>query len=462
MSPAAPAGANTTSRVRVVLYAAAAAALLGAGFVYGYFAHRNSLFPAPLIRRWSEPARLEALADMPPGRWNRVAAAGAGELADEIDELRAIGYLSGSSAAPDASGVLLHDPDAAAGGLNLYTSGHAPEAILMDMDGAVLHRWRREFGEVWPPESFADRPGYFEVDYWRRAHLFPDGSLLAIYEGFGIVKLDRDANLLWSYPRADAASLLGEPGAHHDMFVADDGRIWVLTRRAHVLERVNPGWPILEDFITVLSPAGEPLETFSLLEAFERSPFKTLLGRIAERGDIFHTNTIEIFDGRHAERSSIFARGNALISLRELNVIAIVDTRAHEVVWAITGLARRQHQPTLLDNGNMLLFDNFFNATASRVIELDPLSQQIVWAWPPDPAADFFSATCGSNQRLANGNTLITETDRGRSVEVDAAGNIVWEFLNPQRAGDDDELIASLFEVVRLPADYAGGWLESR
>ncbi|HEX9698530.1 MAG TPA: hypothetical protein VGD06_03635 [Acidobacteriota bacterium] len=32
---------------------------------------------------------------------------------------------------------------------------------------------------------------------------------------------------------------------------------------------------------------------------------------------------------------------------------------------------------------------------------------------------------------MPNGNTLITETDRGRAIEVDAAGEIVWELVNP-------------------------------
>ena len=485
------------------LYGIAAVLLLGAGFVYGYLAHRNGIFPAPLIRRLSEGPR-EPLGERPPGRWNRVElpAALTPGLQEEIERLRAIGYLSGSDAAPAAGGVTVHRVADAWAGLNLYTSGHAPEAILMDMDGSVLHTWSKELDEVWPPGSEATRrSGYFEVDYWRRAHLFENGDLLAIYEGFGIIKLDRDSNLLWSWPRADGAGGeggrdtggeggddagarvakgaggergrdTGEPfgghgetagqdelGAHHDLFVNAEGMISVLTRRAGIVARINPGWPILEDFITVLTPDGEPVASLSLLEAFERSPFAPLLMGMADRGDLFHTNTLEIFDGRHAERAPIFKKGNALISLRELNTIAIVDTEAGEVVWAIAGMAARQHQPTLLDGGNMLLFDNLGNDGRSRVIELDPLTQQIVWEYPGGAPADLFSETCGSNQRLPNGNTLITETDRGRAIEVDAAGEIVWEFFNPQRAGEQDELIASLFEVVRLPRDFAA-WLE--
>ncbi|HHX77017.1 MAG TPA: hypothetical protein GX697_01515, partial [Firmicutes bacterium] len=42
-----------------------------------------------------------------------------------------------------------------------------------------------------------------------------------------------------------------------------------------------------------------------------------------------------------------------------------------------------------------------------------------------------FSDRCSSADRLPNGNTLITETIRGRVIEVTPDREIVWEFLNP-------------------------------
>jgi hypothetical protein len=57
---------------------------------------------------------------------------------------------------------------------------------------------------------------------------------------------------------------------------------------------------------------------------------------------------------------------------------------------------------------------------------------------------------------------LITESDAGRAFEVTRAGEIVWEFYNPHRAGDDGEYIATLFEVVRLPESFPVDWLEQR
>jgi len=62
--------------------------------------------------------------------------------------------------------------------------------------------------------------------------------------------------------------------------------------------------------------------------------------------------------------------------------------------------------------------------------------------------------TCGAADRLPNGNTLITESDGGRAFEVTQQAEVVWEFYNPHRAGDNREFIATLFEVIRLPSSF--------
>ncbi|MBW2291325.1 MAG: hypothetical protein JRG94_03340 [Deltaproteobacteria bacterium] len=45
--------------------------------------------------------------------------------------------------------------------------------------------------------------------------------MLAIYEGMGLVKLDKDSNVIWS----------SDLKAHHDLEVQNDGDIYVLTRK---------------------------------------------------------------------------------------------------------------------------------------------------------------------------------------------------------------------------------------
>ena len=119
-----------------------------------------------------------------------------------------------------------------------------------------------------------------------------------------------------------------------------------------------------------------------------------------------------------------------------------------------------QHDPKVIPNGNLLLFDNRGRGNASSVLELDPLTGETVWEYHGTPEAPFFSLTCGTAERLPNGNTLVTESDSGRAFEVTRAGEIVWEFWNPQRAGENGEYIATLFEVVRLPPEFPLDWLE--
>ncbi len=76
-----------------------------------------------------------------------------------------------------------------------------------------------------------------------------------------------------------------------------------------------------------------------------------------------------------------------------------------------------------------------------------------------DEDSPFYSPSCGTAERLPNGNTLITESDGGRAFEVTPDQEIVWEFYNPHRAEGDDSLIATLFEVVRLSEDFPTAWI---
>ena len=402
-----------------------------------------------------DPGSEAAQPPPPPGRWRRApspetpAGLSAEQLA-QIEDLEAIGYLSGSAAASNRVGVTVLDSERAYPGLNLVVSGHAPEAHLMDMEGRILHRWSRTFDSIWP-QLKVTRKVRKNGHMWRRAHLYPDGDLLAIFEGIGLVRLDRASGVDWAF---------GE-SAHHDVDVGPEGRIYVLTRSARLVPRFHPSNPILEDFVTVLSPEGEVLRRVSVLAALADSPFASTLDRARDTGgDILHTNTVELLDGGQAHRSGAFRRGNVLVSMRNVDLLAILDLEREEAVWALTGAWRAQHQPVLLDSGTMLLFDNAVGRPGgSRVLEIDPLGGEVVWSYEAGADGRFFSRCCGSNQRLPNGNTLIIETDHGRAFEVTADGAIVWEYLSPFRTGREGELVASLFDVVRIePGDLEGEW----
>jgi len=386
------------------------------------------------------------------GRWRPLRTAGpdaalTAEQRAQIAQLEAIGYLAGSAPARESRGVTRHDASPAFRGLNFYTSGHAPVAVLTDMAGTVLHTWRKAFREVWP--NYPVKDSHFGIPYWRRACLFENGDVLAIFEGLGIIKVDKDSRLVWANPCH----------AHHDIEVIDNGDIYVLGREAHVVDFVDMKRPILEDYVVVLDAEGNEKKRVSVLQALEYSRFRGLRPAApGGNGDIFHTNTLEVLNGAAAQRNPVFRAGNVLLSLLMLDAIAVLDMEQERIVWAKRGTFRRQHDPQILANGNLLLFDNRGLPMRSRILEFDPADMSLVWSYAGTEAEPFYSHACGVCQRLPNGNTLITETDNGRAFEVTQDGEVVWEFHNPERAGEDQEYIAALFEVNRLPADFPIAW----
>jgi len=376
------------------------------------------------------------------------------EQAREIERLLSIGYLSGSHPAPPRSGVTIYNRELTYEGLNFYNSGEMPSAVLMDMQGRVLHKWAYSYIDAWTQSP--SRPELRESPngswFWRRAHVFENGDVLAVFEALAIIKLDVHSNLLW----------VNFGGFHHDLDVMPDGRIFVLTRDAHIVPWYNPDDPVLEDYIAVLDSGGRELDRVSILGAIAGSRFASALDVAEPRGDILHSNTIEVLDGRLASRIPAFREGNVLVTVRELDLVVVIDMGSGLVVWAAQGHWDAPHQATVLENGHLMIFDNRGNEGASRVVEFDPVTLETVWEYKGEQPDDFHSNECGSNHRLPNGNTLIVETDRGTAFEVTPDGEIVWKYVNPAQAGDNLEFIASLFEVVRLPPDFGADWTRWR
>ncbi len=421
-------------------------------------------------------------ADAPPGRWANDSrrrherrraeqqldgvpdGAPDSDLNDEqleaLRRLESIGYATSQGEAGSGPvGVVKHLPQRASPGLNLVLSGHAPVAALIDMDGRLLHRWRCRFDQAFPGRTEAE--GLHDNGnrkYWRRVRILPEGDLLVIFEGLGLVRLDHASQVRWAWAG----------GAHHDVDVTPDGRIVLLTREARLDPELHPTEPVLEDFVVQFDADGRELASLSVLGS--------LLNLIDERrasadetftmegidtgGDVLHTNTIQYIDAALGAASSVADEGDVLVSMRELDRLAVIDLESGQMTWTARGPWRAQHEPVLLADGNMLLFDNKGHENRSSVLEFDPVTQEIAWSYGKERPLAFYSATCGSAQRLANGNTLITESDQGRAFEIDRDHLVVWDYQTPFRAGPQDELIATLFEVVRLGPEFPTDWMD--
>jgi len=371
----------------------------------------------------------------------------------------------------DKRGVTIHDHERAQSGLTLYTSSHDQRAFLISMEGDVIHEWHLPFSAIWDETAAAKKPWPDSFVIWDDIHLFPNGDLLAIYVGigdtpwgYGLVKMDKDSQVVWKYLER----------AHHDLDIAGDGKIYLLTHelrfdKIETAQHLVP--PRVDDYVVVLSPDGKELKKVSVLDALVKSPYGRLLIRIpwyatgeARNGDFTHANAVDLIRPETAAHLPFAKDGQVLVSLRELDMIALLDLDREEIVWALRGPWLGQHDPDVLPNGHILLFDNAGNygdGGQSRVIEFDPRTLEIVWSYAGDAQNPFESIVRSGQERLSNGNTLITESDGGRLLEVAPDGTIVWEYVNPVRVGDEDELIPIMSRGRRIdPASLDPGFLE--
>jgi hypothetical protein len=384
--------------------------------------------------------------------------------ADLVEQLSAIGYLAGSERAYDSQGVTRHDPHRVAPGLNLITSGHGPVALLMDMDGQVLHEWRAEFAQVFPDHPRSERAKEPRRNFWRDALLLPNGDILVIWELFGLFKLDRDSRVLWAVP---------EP-AHHELQLSESGEIVHLQAKRKMIPEIAEKRAV-EDFVIVRDGGGQELRRLAMSDALRNVHWlrlrKAFWARSKERGygldeksiyDPFHTNSLWLLSPAEAARlGGPFRAGDALVSMAMLDTIAIVDMEKGVTRWSQQGPFGMQHGPRPTPDGGIILFNNFLTAERSSVLTLDPRTRRVTAEYTGPKSEPLHSRRSGRVQLLPNGNTLVVETDRGRALEVAEDGEAVWEYRSPYRVGEREDRVASLYSLERVSDDQVS-WLDSK
>jgi len=367
------------------------------------------------------------------------------------------------------AGVTIHDEDRAFAGYTFHTSGDQSGAVLLDMRGEPVHEWQASFRDVWPSPSHVASPVPASNISWRRAHLYPDGSLLALFTGagdspwgYGMAKLDVDSEVVWRYSER----------THHDVDVTDR-RIYTLAHQfdsshTELSEKYHHiATTFLEDFLVVLSHDGTERRRISILDAFLESPHASTLAR-SPRGhpwDPLHTNAVEYIDERFARHHDFAEAGQVMLSFRVLDAVAILDLDREQIVWTLRGSWGGQHDPDLLENGNLLLFDNLGgdpSAGRTRILEVDPTDGSVVWSYEGTEQKPLSTRLRGSQDPLPNGNVLITESHRGRILEVTRDGSVVWEYYHPVRERRDGSTYLPVVTWARrVSADYVSSFVET-
>ena len=317
-------------------------------------------------------------------------------------------------------------------------------AYLLDMRANVVHRW-----------ELAHRPG----DY---GYLLESGNLLISGhtdqgplhiggKGGVLTELDWAGNKVWEYV---------DDTLHHDFCRMANRNTMVLGWEKvpiDVANRVKGGKPGTEpeiglwsDYFREVTPEGETAWEWHAYQNLD--PEEDAICPLHRRDEWTHTNTCEVLPD-----------GNVLTSYRLLDTVAIIDKSSGKFIWKWgRDQLGHQHDPTLLDNGNILIFDNGWHSMTaptpgSRIIEVEPNSGEIRWEYKTKPGWDFFSAFISGAQRLPNGNTLVCEGMTGRVFEITYEGEMVWEYVNPFFGYDERFGHANrLFRAYRYGPDFPG------
>jgi hypothetical protein len=385
-----------------------------------------------------------AAAGLASWRWLAGDASPEGARADGelLAQLHSLGYLDSAELAPGEAklqGVTLEIPERSQPGVNLFLASGRSEARLIDASGRALHVWSLE----------ASRSG------WHHVELAPDGTLYAIRRDGDLFALDARSRVLWRRPL----------GAHHDLALLPSGEIAVLRSVFIEVPYQGRALPLVDDRVAVLSPGGELLREISLHRLFGARIPAERLAQIAShppehwrerahpprRGvDVFHTNSVEVLE---ADVPGLGRRGDFLLSIRELDLLAVVDPGGEQVRWSWgEGELESQHAASVTRDGNVLVFDNGIRRGFSRVLEIDPASRRIVWERRGDPPGSFFSRRMGACQALANGNRLVTSSEQGTVFEITREGERVWEFWTPDVDAQRSRR-ATLYRMTRYPAE---------
>ncbi len=216
-------------------------------------------------------------------------------------------------------------------------------------------------------------------------------------------------------------------------------------------------------------------------------------------GDLLHINCMsELGPNKWFDQGDKrFKPNNIIFDSREANFLAIIDRETGKIVWKIgpdfindenakeIGNIIGPHMTHMVPQGlpgagNILVFDNGGAAgygapdensrqgqktiirDYSRVLEINPMTKQIVWQYGPKEANKipyvnsnhFYSPLTSGAQRLPNGNTLITIGMDGRIIEVTKSGEIVWEYVSPYVSQFSFAGLRDLYRAYRYPYDY--------
>jgi hypothetical protein len=331
---------------------------------------------------------------------------------------------------------------------------------LIDARGNVLNHWRVDPSQLWPRsphDDLASGSKNHKLNYIHGAALLDGGDVVFNIEHLGLVRMSPDGHVVWKLPRR----------THHAVTPDEHGNLWVCGMRfiedpADVRRRF-PGLiaPVCEDCAMLVSPDGQVLREFSVLEALFARGAQRLIWRIGHTRvrDVLHLNDVEALPTAIADQYPTLSAGDLVVSMRNICTVAVLDGQTGRIKWLDSDTFIRQHDPDFIGDGWVRVLDNNTDASpdgrwlgGSRIVDIRPHTGERRVVYPTGSRSRFYTRTSGKSQTLPNGHLLITETRAGRAFQVDPRGRCVWQWVQAPWP-DDPSRVAEVMAATRYEVD---------
>lgn len=227
---------------------------------------------------------------------------------------------------------------------------------------------------------------------------------------------------------------------HHAVEPDDDGAVWLSSKfDPPSLPGVSPRH-FRDDAITQVSADGETAFKRSVSALFlDKGMKRYVYGRGGRTDNPIHLNDVQPVPGD----GPYWKRGDVFLSIRNQSMIVLYRPSTDEILWWQEGPWSHQHDVDVLDDHRISVFDNrMYNTwplpeveghSGITVYDFDTGETSRPWE-APLAALDFTSETEGLHTVRPNGNLFLEEQNRGRLLELDPDGAVIWGYVN--RAGD--------------------------
>ena len=358
------------------------------------------------------------------------------------------------------TGVTFYNPLKTSGGYTLFSpigtsySSNKFDVWLIDMEGHIVNRWQMPFeaglhGFLLPNGNliYAAMPEDVHAKY----------SMPFSFTGFGgqIIEADWDGNVIRT---------IDCPRQSHDFLVMPNGHILYITygdENGIVPDELAAKWKG-----GISEGAKDKIYGDNIYEIDENG--KTVWEWISYKHmdpEIDAICPLEFREQWHFNTVFLSRDGNILVSPRHLNEVFKIEYPSGKIIgrWG-KGEVFHQHDVREIDNGNLLIFDNGTHRhndgpEYSRVVEIDPATDKVVWQYKAPYPPDFLSAFMGGAEREPDGNTVICDSVSGRVFEVTYDCELVWEYILPFRVEHVEHKTHNtnhIFRAHRYPRDFPG------